>query len=124
LRQYYAGTRFEEQRQLHLPQKHKATEQDSSLRVEMNGLEEQTDNANLDILSGTVVPGIYLDNQVAVMALGGTIPNYCHKIFGGSKRETLELQDLVLLQVSWISDSAGGGIGHAYFCFTTAMLSF
>ena len=25
LRQHYAGTRFEEQRQLHLPQKHKAT---------------------------------------------------------------------------------------------------
>ncbi len=31
LRQRYAGTRFEEQRQLHLPQKHKATVQDSAL---------------------------------------------------------------------------------------------
>jgi hypothetical protein len=45
LRERYAGTRFEEQRQLHLPQKHKATVADSTLRVEMNGLEEQTDNA-------------------------------------------------------------------------------
>jgi len=45
LRQCYAGTRFEEQRQLHLPQKHKATVQDSNLRVEMNALEEQADNA-------------------------------------------------------------------------------
>jgi hypothetical protein len=34
LRQRY-GTRFEEQRQLHLPQKHKATVADSTLRVEM-----------------------------------------------------------------------------------------
>jgi hypothetical protein len=30
---------------LHLPQEHKATEQDSSLRVEKRGLEEQADNA-------------------------------------------------------------------------------
>jgi hypothetical protein len=45
LRQQYAGTRFEEQRQLHLPQKHKATVPESTLRVEMNGLEEQADNA-------------------------------------------------------------------------------
>ena len=45
LRQRYACTRFEEQRQLHLPQKHKATVTDSTLRVEMNGLEEQADNA-------------------------------------------------------------------------------
>ena len=45
LRQCYAGTRFEEQRQLHLPKKHKATVQDSTLRVEMNALEEQADNA-------------------------------------------------------------------------------
>jgi hypothetical protein len=47
LRQRYAGTRFEEQRQRHLPQKHthKATGPDSTLRVETNGLEEQTDNA-------------------------------------------------------------------------------
>ena len=45
LRQRYAGTRFEEQRQLHMPQKHKATALDSTLRVEMNNLEEQADNA-------------------------------------------------------------------------------
>ena len=45
LRQRYAGTHFEEQRQLRLPQKHKATVQDSTLRVEMNALEEQADNA-------------------------------------------------------------------------------
>jgi hypothetical protein len=44
LRQLYAGTRFEEQRQLHLPQKHKATVPDSTLLVEMNNLEEQADN--------------------------------------------------------------------------------
>ena len=44
LRQHYASTRFEEQRQLHLPQKHKATVPESSLRVEMNALEEQSDN--------------------------------------------------------------------------------
>ena len=43
---------------------------------------------------------IYLDSQVAVMVLGGSIPIYPHKNFGGSK--TLELQDLV----SWIYDSA------------------
>ena len=47
LRQRYAGTRFEEQRQLHLPQKHKATVADSTLRVEMNGLEEQADNTKV-----------------------------------------------------------------------------
>jgi hypothetical protein len=45
LRQRYAGTRFEEQRQLHRPQKHKSTVQDSALRVEMLNLEEQADNA-------------------------------------------------------------------------------
>ena len=45
LRQRYAGSRFAQQLELHLPQKHKATEQDSTLRVEMNGLEEQADNA-------------------------------------------------------------------------------
>jgi hypothetical protein len=44
LRQRYAGTRFEEQRQLHLPQKPKVTVPDSTLRIEMNGLEEQADN--------------------------------------------------------------------------------
>jgi hypothetical protein len=32
--QHYAGTRFEEQCQLHLPQEHKATVTDSTLRVE------------------------------------------------------------------------------------------
>jgi hypothetical protein len=42
---HYASTRFEEQRQLHLPQKHKATVPESILHVEMNGLEEQADNA-------------------------------------------------------------------------------
>ena len=46
LRQRY-GTRFEEQRQLHLSQKHKATVADSTLRVEMNGLEEQADNTKV-----------------------------------------------------------------------------
>jgi hypothetical protein len=43
--QLYAGTRFEEQPQLNLPQKHKATVPESTLRVEMNALEEQADNA-------------------------------------------------------------------------------
>ena len=46
LRQRY-GTRFEEQRQLHLSQKHKATVADFTLRVEMNGLEEQADNTKV-----------------------------------------------------------------------------
>jgi hypothetical protein len=41
----YAGTRFEEQLQLHLSQKHKATVPDSTLRIGMNGLEEQANNA-------------------------------------------------------------------------------
>jgi len=45
LRQHYACTRFEEKRQLHPPQKHKATVPASTLRVEMNGLEEQADTA-------------------------------------------------------------------------------
>jgi hypothetical protein len=45
LGQRYADTCFDEQRQLHLPQKHKATVQDSTLRVQMNALEEQADNA-------------------------------------------------------------------------------
>ena len=43
-RQRYAGTLFEEQRMLHMPQKHKATVQDSTLCMEMNALEEQADN--------------------------------------------------------------------------------
>ena len=37
--QRYAGMRFEEQRMLHLPQKHKATVPDSALGMEMNALE-------------------------------------------------------------------------------------
>ena len=45
LRQRYAGTRFEEQRMLHLPHKHKDTVPDSTLRVEMKALEEQADNS-------------------------------------------------------------------------------
>ena len=44
LHQHYDGTRFEEQSQLHLPQKHKATATESTLVVEMNGLEEQANN--------------------------------------------------------------------------------
>jgi hypothetical protein len=42
--QRYAGTRFAEQRQLHMPQKHQATVPDSALGMEMNALEEQADN--------------------------------------------------------------------------------
>ena len=68
LRQRYAGTRFEEQRQLHLPQKHKATVADSTLRVEMNGLEEQADNTKVRELFwkplswlGTILPTIAND---------------------------------------------------------------
>jgi hypothetical protein len=63
LRHHNASTRFEEQRQLHLPRKHKATVLESSLRVEMNALEEQADNAKardlyLKPLSwlGTILP--------------------------------------------------------------------
>jgi hypothetical protein len=41
LRQRYAGTRFAEQRQLHMPQKHKATVPDSALGMEMNALESK-----------------------------------------------------------------------------------
>jgi len=36
---------LEEQRQLHVPQKHKATAPDSTLRIEMHGLEEPDENA-------------------------------------------------------------------------------
>ena len=60
---HYTGTRFEEQRQLHLPQKHKATVPDSTLLVEMNGLEEQAYNNKASDLSwkplswlGTILP--------------------------------------------------------------------
>ena len=53
LRQRYAGTRFEEQRQLDLPQKHNATVPDSTLRVEMNNLEEQADTAKPASSSGS-----------------------------------------------------------------------
>ncbi len=42
--QHYYGTRFEEQHQLHLPQKHRDNVPDSTLHVQMNGLEEQTNN--------------------------------------------------------------------------------
>jgi hypothetical protein len=45
LRQHYVCTWFGEQCQLHLPQKHKATFANSTLRVEMNVLEEQADKA-------------------------------------------------------------------------------
>ena len=41
LRQTFANTRFAQQLQLHLPQKVKATDQDSALRVEMSALEDQ-----------------------------------------------------------------------------------
>ena len=54
------------------------------------------------ILSGTMVP-IYLDSQVAVMALGGTIPTLTN--LSPQKKWRLkifELQDLVF----WIYDSA------------------
>lgn len=51
------------------------------------------------ILSGITVP-VYLDSQVAVMVLGGQLPMYPHKVFGGSKKE--DLQKLV----SWIYDLA------------------
>ncbi len=45
LPQRYTGTRFGDQRQCHLPQKHKATVPESTLSDEMNGLEEQDNNA-------------------------------------------------------------------------------
>ena len=45
LRQCSAGTRFEEHCQLHLPQKHKPAVPDSTLRIALNWLEEQADNA-------------------------------------------------------------------------------
>ena len=57
LRQRYAGTCFEEQRQLHLPQKHKATVPDSTLRIEMNGLEEQAYNARPATSTGSLFHG-------------------------------------------------------------------
>ena len=44
LRQRYDGMLFEEQRMLHIPQKHKTTVQDSTLCMETNALEEQADN--------------------------------------------------------------------------------
>ena len=40
-RQRYAGTLFEEQSMLHMPQKHKDTVQDSTLCMEMNALESK-----------------------------------------------------------------------------------
>jgi hypothetical protein len=51
LHQRYAGTCFEEQSQLHLPQKRNATFADSTLCMEMNGLEEQADNTKARELS-------------------------------------------------------------------------
>ena len=42
--------RSEEQRQLHLPQKHKATVRESTLRVDTKGLEEQADDAKANDL--------------------------------------------------------------------------
>ena len=44
LRQTFANTRAAQQLQLHQPQKVKATDQDSALRVEMSALEDQADN--------------------------------------------------------------------------------
>ena len=44
LRQTFANTRFAQQLQLHQPQKVKATDQDSALRVEMSALEDQADD--------------------------------------------------------------------------------
>jgi hypothetical protein len=45
------------------------------------------------LLSGCIVP-LYLDSQVTVMILGGDIPQYPGKFFGGSKKE--ELQELAI----------------------------
>ena len=45
------------------------------------------------LLTGCIVP-LYLDSQVAVMNLGGDIPQYPGNFFGGSKKE--ELQELVI----------------------------
>jgi hypothetical protein len=45
------------------------------------------------LLSGCIVP-LYLDSLVAVMILGGDIPQYPGKFFGGSKKE--ELQELAI----------------------------
>ena len=45
LRQRFTGAWFEEQHQLYMPQKHKATVPDSALCMEMNDLEEQADNS-------------------------------------------------------------------------------
>jgi hypothetical protein len=58
LRQHYAGTRLEEQRQLHLPQKYKATVPDSTLRVEMNALEEQADYNKAGVLFWKPLSGL------------------------------------------------------------------
>jgi hypothetical protein len=57
LRHHYASTRFEQQRQFHLPQKHKASVAESSLRVEMNALEEQADNAKAATFIGSPLHG-------------------------------------------------------------------
>ena len=49
LRHSYAGTRFEEQRQLQIPQKHKASVLDSTLRVEMDALGSKLTTPSRDI---------------------------------------------------------------------------
>ena len=64
LHQRYAGTRFEEQRQLHLPQKHKATGPDSSLRVEMNNLETKLTTPRPATSSRSPRPGQPLHGRV------------------------------------------------------------
>ena len=83
----YAGTRFEEQRQLHLPQKHKATVTDSTLRVEMNALEEQADNAKArDLfwkpLSARDPPALECHRRLRPAALGDV---HFNNRLGGSR---------------------------------------
>jgi hypothetical protein len=88
LRQHYASTPFEEQCQLHLPQNHKATVKESSLRVEMNALEEEADNTKaIDLywkpLSwlGTILPSSANDPNLwatfVSMTLGLEVPSPC-----------------------------------------------
>jgi hypothetical protein len=52
--------------QLHLHQKHKATVPESTLRVQMNGLEEQGDNAKAWDLSWKPLPKRLSDAAVLV----------------------------------------------------------
>ena len=61
LRQTFANTRFAQQLQLHLPQKVKATDQDSAPRVEMSALEDQAANGKRPtarLASSTVRSGV------------------------------------------------------------------